>query len=211
MIANFYFWKWADNDLPGRPVEVFSALMRGELHPALQAFDARPLVRKLEKIAVRDADPALWELCVVPNDRPRNAHHLFLTCPRQFKLKEACLIGSKLTCFEEDRAALARNFPPKRSEFYWGQWPDEPAYNVTLDQLPVLLKRIRPKSPDPLAILSNRQTSFVQCYGHGRRFYVEWTDNYDVANWRHFDHWRAQDRSRLRAGSTVRTRGYSSG
>lgn len=27
MIASYYFWKWADNDLPGRPVEVFADLI----------------------------------------------------------------------------------------------------------------------------------------------------------------------------------------
>ncbi|MEI6279251.1 MAG: hypothetical protein WCQ16_07715 [Verrucomicrobiae bacterium] len=25
-----YFWKWADNDLPGKPAEVFADLMLGE-------------------------------------------------------------------------------------------------------------------------------------------------------------------------------------
>ena len=71
MIANFYFWKWADNDLPGKPTDVFAALMRGELHPALQPFDARRLLGKLKKIAFIDADPAQWEWHMVPEDRPR--------------------------------------------------------------------------------------------------------------------------------------------
>lgn len=47
MSASYYFWKWADNDLPGRPGDVHAALLRGELHPALQPFDARPLLEEL--------------------------------------------------------------------------------------------------------------------------------------------------------------------
>ncbi len=31
MLNSYYFWKWADNDLAGRPVEVHDALLRGEL------------------------------------------------------------------------------------------------------------------------------------------------------------------------------------
>ncbi len=49
MIAEYYFWKWADNDLPGKPAEVYASLLRGEMHPALQTFDARPLVMELKK------------------------------------------------------------------------------------------------------------------------------------------------------------------
>ena len=40
MISSYYLWKWADNDLPGKPNEVFSALIKGALHPALQTFNA---------------------------------------------------------------------------------------------------------------------------------------------------------------------------
>jgi hypothetical protein len=30
MIATYYFWKWADNDLTGKPAEVHAALLRNE-------------------------------------------------------------------------------------------------------------------------------------------------------------------------------------
>ncbi len=162
MIANFYIWRWADNDLPGRPVEVFAALMRGELHPALQPFDARPLLGKLEALAAADADHPQWEWHVVPKESPRKAHHVFLACPRRIECNEAdLLLGFEVTCFDENRGMMAKYFAPKSSEFVWGQWPESPAYEIAVDELPVLLKRIRPKSPDPFAILSNRQGSFV--------------------------------------------------
>lgn len=200
MIANFYFWKWADNDLPGRPVDVFAALMRGELHPALQPFDARRLLRELETIAAADADPAQWEWRVLPADRPRKAHQVFLTCPRPIEHKDAeLLLGLDVTCFDEDQGRIVKWFPPKSSEFVWGQSPEEPTYEITVDELPVLLKCIRPRSPDPIAILSNRQTSFVQCIAAGRRFCVEWRENYDLHDLKKFSHWRAQDQKKLRA------------
>ena len=197
MIANFYFWKWADNDLPGRPVEVFAALMRGELHPALQPFDARPLLDKLETIAATDVDPPQWEWNVAPKDRPGNAHHVFLSCPRQIEHKDVkLLLGLEVTCFAEDQGRIVDWFPPKLSEFDWGQWPEAPAYEITVDELPVFIKRIRPGSPNAYAVLTNRQSHFVQCFADGRRFCVEWREN-DVRNLRRFSHWRAQDQRRL--------------
>jgi len=36
--ASYYFWKWADNDLPGRPLEVHAALLRGELQSGAAAI-----------------------------------------------------------------------------------------------------------------------------------------------------------------------------
>ena len=51
MPSSYYFWKWADNDLPGKPPEVWVALLRGEMHPALQSFDATSLLNALEDAA----------------------------------------------------------------------------------------------------------------------------------------------------------------
>ena len=90
-------------------------------------------------------------------------------------------------------------FPPKTSEFVWGQWPDAPAYEITVDELPVLISRIRTKSPDPIAILSNRQAGYVQCIAAGRRFCVEWRESYDLHDLSKFDHRRAQDQKKLHA------------
>ncbi|MCX6907953.1 MAG: hypothetical protein NTY01_07920, partial [Verrucomicrobia bacterium] len=71
--ASYYFWKWADNDLAGKPTEVFAALMRGELHPALQRFDARPLLRRLEKLAAADRKRGEeWEWQLHPQSSPEN-------------------------------------------------------------------------------------------------------------------------------------------
>lgn len=47
MLASYYFWHWADNDLPGRPAEILPDLLAGRLPPALAPFDARPLCAAL--------------------------------------------------------------------------------------------------------------------------------------------------------------------
>jgi hypothetical protein len=39
----------------------------------------------------------------------------------------------------------------------------------------------------------------VQCRAKGRRFLVEWRDNYDLSDFSKFDHWKAQDKDRLAA------------
>ena len=51
MIANCFFWKWADNNLPGKPTDVCGTLLRGELHPAVQLV-------QFDFVAGRDAEPA---------------------------------------------------------------------------------------------------------------------------------------------------------
>ncbi|MEI8374536.1 MAG: hypothetical protein WCJ35_17055 [Planctomycetota bacterium] len=205
MIASLYYWRWADNELPGKPMDVFSALMRGELHPALQPFDARPVLAEMESIVGMDADPGQWELCIVPVGRPGEAHYVSLTGPNQVVSKDLhyslwkLLCPLNVTCFDENTGVLDHSFPPKLSELFGYQWEDAPVYDITVDELPFLLKRIRPRSPDPIAILQNRQTSFVQCKAKGRRFYVEWRENYDLCDQNKFNQWRAQDKKRLLA------------
>ena len=53
LTTSYCLWEWADHDLPGRPAEVHAALLRGEMHPALQTFDARPLLKKCERAAAQ--------------------------------------------------------------------------------------------------------------------------------------------------------------
>ena len=81
--CSYYFWKWADNDLPGKPPDVWAALLRGELHPALQLFDARPLLNALEEAAAeaRAVDEE-WEWQVHPPASQEKVWFAFVTCPR---------------------------------------------------------------------------------------------------------------------------------
>jgi hypothetical protein len=51
MPATYYIWKWADNDLPGRPTEIVSQLCAGQLPPALQPFGPEKILGILAKVA----------------------------------------------------------------------------------------------------------------------------------------------------------------
>jgi hypothetical protein len=207
MNASCYLWKWADNDLPGKPGEVHAALLRGQMHPAVQTFDSRPVLAAIEALA--NGSPAEerdeWNWCAAPTNNLRETHFVFLNCPRspEFKSMHHLLAGQLLrfdvSCFDESLGMMGDWFPPKLNEFQWGQWPGEMLYEISPDELPVLLKRIQPKFSNPYAILSNRKSNFVQCRAKGRRFLVEWRDNYDLSDFSKFDHWKAQDKDRLAA------------
>ena len=76
MTYSYYFWKWADNDSPGRFPEVHAALLRGEMPPALQFFDPQPLLAALEETAARPewGQAADWTWEAVP-DSSRHSRH----------------------------------------------------------------------------------------------------------------------------------------
>src|ERR1700691_2948914 len=127
-VGSYYFWKWADNDLPGRPAEVHADLLRGEMHPALQTFDARPLLKKLKSAATRGrACDEEWDWEVTPCDAPEQARFVFVTCPllngsearvRWFS-DEFAPLG--LSGFDDGGGRLIPCLPPKLNSFILGQ------------------------------------------------------------------------------------------
>ena len=81
-INTYYLWKWADNDLSGKPGEVFAELLHGRMHPALQAFDPVPVMRQLEQMAAqgrRNREEWDWQIHQAPVGR--KAAFIYLTCP----------------------------------------------------------------------------------------------------------------------------------
>ncbi|MEI6074411.1 MAG: hypothetical protein WCS94_02480 [Verrucomicrobiota bacterium] len=205
--ASCYFWKWADNDLSGKPTEVHADLLRGVQHPALQTFDARPVLTVIEQLANGSpaADRDEWTWSVAPANQVQRAQFIFLTCPRSIDFKAMHRVLARqllplgVSCFDEGMGMLGDWFPPKLNEFQWGAWPGENIYDITPDDLPVLIKRIPAQSPSRFAILTNRRTHFVQCMLKGRRYVVEWRENHDVRDFTKFDHWKAQDQKRMAA------------
>ena len=205
--GSYYFWKWADNDLPGRPAEVHAVLLRGELPPALQTFDARPLVEQLERAAAqgcRKGEEWHWE--IVPADRREQTKFVFVTCPTldesEARIRRFIHAFSKLglSGCDERKGWVIQGLSPKLNCFLTGQVPDDRAYDITADDLPYLLRRIDPKGDDRFGILEDRQAGrFVQCHVHGRRFCVEWAENEWTGATTLFDQWRAQDARRLAA------------
>jgi hypothetical protein len=214
MIASCYFWKWADNNLSGKPNEVHAALLRGELHPAVQTFDARPVLTAIEAMA--NASPAEerdeWEWLAEPAKKKQKAIFVLLNCPRppvsetMHKLLARQLLRLDVTCFDEALGMLGDCFPPKLTELKRGQWPGEMLYDITADELPVLLRQTDPSFPNPYTILSDRRTHFVQCLRKSKGYVVEWREN-DIHDFRNFNQWRAQDVQKLAALKVPYTRG----
>jgi hypothetical protein len=206
MLRSYYFWKWADNDLPGKPPEVWAALLRGELHPALQLFDARPLLQALED-ATTEARTAgeEWEWEVHPPASPAKARFVFVTCPQLNASKERVtkFIGRfaplGVSGCDDEGGKLLPGLNPKLNYFVTGQLSDcDIIYDITGDELPFLLRRIRPGRPDPWGELWTGHAAVV-AVKESRRFRVEWREWPDEKVRSQFVQWRARDAKRLAA------------
>lgn len=206
MTSSYYLWKWADNDLPGKPNVVFSALLKGELHPSLQTFNARMLVRRLRAFADgRRKIGEEWNWQVHPADSPTEARFVFLTGPHlndsedRAKSFSKALNGLEISGYDEQYGHVIHVLRAKLNCFLFGQDYRERHYDITADEVPALLRRIDREATSPFAVLEDRRHYFVQCYAHGRRFCVEWRENYDTHTWNEFGHWRAYNLKWLRA------------
>lgn len=207
MISSYYLWKWAANDLPGKPSEVFSTLIKGALHPTLQTFNAHPLLRRLESFAkTRRKMGEEWNWQVHPSNDLMAARFVFLTCP-DFRGSDEQAVSFRKTMrklgisgYDEGCGHVIHSLKPKLNCIQYGQDHQERYYDITPDDVPSLLRRIDRDLSDPYAILEDRRCYFVQCLAHERRFHVEWRENYDPDNnWNNFAHWRAYTLKRLKA------------
>jgi len=199
MIANYYFWKWADNDLQGKPGDVHATLLRGGMHPALQPFDSRPLLKLLSKTAAKGRRRGeQWDWAVTPEGAKNWATFVFLTCPEiekydgaNWKLLEHFL-ALDLGGFDESRGRPIDFLLPKLNGFELGQFPNEEYADVCAEELPSLLGKIQRSEPDATAKLTDRHNHFVQCCAFERRFTVQWRENHDLLDLRKFDQWNAE-------------------
>ena len=103
MIANCFFWKWAYNDLPGKPTDVCAALLRGELHPAVQPFDARPVIEAIEKLPFEDLsiqrDEYKWD--VNKASHSNQAQFVRFRYPRPFEAQKFTTCLPTISCLLE--------------------------------------------------------------------------------------------------------------
>lgn len=201
--ASYYFWKWADNDLPGRPTDVHAELLRGGLHPALQAFDARPLLTILENSAARwRRSGEDWDWQTSPHVEPRRAHFVHVTCPAFNSSQERVewfgniFLPLGLSGIDEEYGRLIPCLRPKLSQFIPLQFPEQTEYDIEPADLPVLLRKVVPGLADASAELLNRNGGVV-AIATGRRFRVEWREYADWKKPTRFTQWRAQDPKRL--------------
>jgi hypothetical protein len=205
MIANCFFWKWADNDLPGKPTDVCSALLRGELHPAIQPFDARPVIEAIEALPFEnlliERNEYKWDVITVSHSV--QAQFVRFTYPRPFEVQEIYhllahnLLPLGICCFDESLGMVGDWFAPKINEFQLGFWPGdlpgEIVYDISSNELSDFLKRInvRLEKPGSFAMLSDRRSHFVQCFGKRHGFVVEWGENYYANGSHSFVAWKA--------------------
>ena len=198
MTASYYLWKWADSNLPGPPNKIFSELLHGRMHPAIQVFDAVPVVRQLERMAAQGRRKGEeWNWQIHQSQKGKQASFIFLTCPAVERFgqmrQKFCelLLQLDITGYDEQRGHLMHCFLPKINVWECGEEDDETFYDVTEDDLPGLIRRIQPDSLTSYATLMNRQNHFVNCGIYKRRFTVEWRELYDLADFSKFGHWRA--------------------
>lgn len=197
--SSYYLWKWADNDLSGQPNEVVADLVRGEMHPSLQAFDPEPVTRELQRAlqeGLLSNEEWTWQVCLAgSNNEARFVHASCLlkdnpTFSREPFLDRLDALG--ISGYDEQRGRLIECLSPKLNTFQSEQWWDEPHYDIDSDALAVLLRRLNSADPNPFASLQDRRGNFVQCMAYGRRFSVEWHERLDPKNWEHTAPWRLE-------------------
>ena len=208
--ANYYFWKWADNDLPGRPAEIMAALQRGALPPALQPFDPRRLLSTLRRTASRRPKSEQWRWDVVTPATPERARCVYVTrsSGKEFddwylRFWQAFERLGLSGCVEKTGALIPGNppcstggLPPKSNCFSIMQesgW----FYDVELADLPGLLRSVDENRRYPWATLENRLGHYVQCEAQGEdKFVVEWAYKQTAGKETVWDHLRARDPGR---------------
>lgn len=198
LTSAYYLWKWADNKLPGRPNEVFSELLRGQLHPALQTFDAQPMLQDLQTAAEkRHALGEEWNWQVQAFDNVSHARFVFLQCPEvpqygAFRhVFDKLVFPRDLSGYDEQRGNLIQCLLPKLNSITFGETPGEELCDIVADDLSVLLGRLSPGQEFPWARLGDRASNYVQCFSRHDGYAVEWLENYSLTNDNDYDHWRA--------------------
>ncbi len=205
VITSYYLWKWADNDLPGRPAEVLADLSAGRMPPALQPFAPSALGAALDRLAARRRTEE-WQQETIPADGGGMALCVFVTRATRGRRKAdskplwQAVSPLGLSGGEEGGRRLIDGLPPKLNEWSGGQFSAS-LYDVALADLPGLVRAIDPAKENPYTTLGGRIPGhFVQCFAdqESGRFCVEWAANTQLPEWI-WNQWRAQDPARLAA------------
>ena len=163
MTASYYFWKWADNGLPGPPEEVHAALLRGRMHPAIQPFDPTGLVKQFEEDASRGREKGEeWDWQIVWEQKPRRARFVFATLPeppasgREQERMVRRYLRKQVFGWSND----GRDFPgtlPKQHVWMPGTGPQ--AWDPAEADLAGLLNDLRSSGDEGYAMLMNHKTT----------------------------------------------------
>ncbi len=204
MTASYYFWKWADNDLPGRPDEVHASLLRGRMHPAIQPFDPSPLVKLLQKDAARGREKGEeWDWQIVWEQEPRHAKFVFVTLPtppstepEKNRMARRYLRQVVFGWSGESRTDFAGSLPKQNVWLPGGGSPC--VWDPSTADLPRLIKDLGPSGEKGHAMLMNHKNDYVQIAALRGRFTVEWRDADYMKSWDAFEHWHLRYRTPAR-------------
>ncbi len=176
MAATYYIWKWADNDLPGKPTEIVAQLCAGKLPPALQLFDPEKALGILAEVAAQRRTEMSELLIEVQAEHNGQATFIQLCDPSSDspwladKLLWAVWLAD-LTLYCESNNRLVGL--PKRNVV---EVPDESRQLVDIEpaDIPALLQTLGDRQHLAAVACYDRDGNMFQAWSHWRRYAVEW-------------------------------------
>ena len=176
MPATYYIWKWADNDLPGKPTEIVSQLCAGQLPPALQPFSPKNILGRLAKVADQRRNE-MSELLIEAKQQPNGQAAFIQLCDPSSdspwladKLLWAVWLAD-LTLYCESNNRLVGL--PKRNVV---EVPDESRQLVDIGpaDIPALLHTLGDRQHLAAVACYDRNGNMFQAWSHRQRYAVEW-------------------------------------
>ena len=175
MPTEYYIWKWADNDLPGKPTEVVDGLCAGDLPPALEQFLVRKVHPRLAKV-LNQCRSELSEIFVDPLMTAAGAARFIRF---RHPLGDSEWLANQLLWSGWDAELTVFNATanrliglPKRNvvEMSAGRQ----LVDIGRADIPVLLHRLA-NEPGLVAFACyDRDGNMFQVWAHQRRYAVEW-------------------------------------
>lgn len=175
MPATYYIWKWADNDLPGRPSDIVAQLCAGELPGALQPFSFKQVLGRLAKVADQRRTEMSELMIEAQGQRNDQASFIHLCDPASDSpwLADKLLWAvwkTGLTLYDESSNRLVGLPKHNVVEPSWGRQ----LADIEVADIPVLLRG--PDNGPRLEAVAcyDRNGNMLQVWMHRRRFVVEW-------------------------------------
>jgi hypothetical protein len=203
-VVELFIWKWAPNEFRGDILSILTALHAEQGHPTLAAFEAKPVIERLEVALtdIRKESPGL------------------LTCLKELTLGDSAIaiqvalvghcdvlkavkaLGAEanalgLTGSSAYRPLLLPDCRPKyfTLKFDTGRVEAPPLYDPSLNEVVKSLERVDVRKCICYAILEAACGNYVQVYGCDGKYYVEWR-TYRDRTWLNYTHYAAGRRPR---------------
>jgi hypothetical protein len=176
MPATYYIWKWADNNLPGKPTEIVAQLCAGEMPEALQPFSPKNILGRLAEVADKRRNE-MSELLIEVEKQPNgDASFIHLSDPAADSpwLADKLLWAvwkTGLTLYDEINNRLVGL--PKRNVV---EVPDrgQQLVDIAPSDIPELLHALGDCPHLNALACYDRHGNMFQVWAHQRRFATEW-------------------------------------